>query len=316
MKKINHSISMKPVINSIAIAMSLILIVACCGAVGARGRILARRMACRANLAVLGKAMALYGNEYHGLFPQTGSYTNSYTNRLNNWTSPDRDSAFGLTTNIGNTTLSSHLYLLIKTMEVSPKSFLCYGETNVTAFELSDHLTESEQSTLTLSDVWDFGEANTFEHCSYAYHHPFQAYGYALTSESKPQMAVASDRNPWCQKPENRGSLDFSMFIPDTPGAWGSQETAKLGNSDAHELEGQNVLFVDGHITFETRSYCALGQDNIYTVSLPYTNAGSISQLKGIDLIYYNFNSVRPATRTDSLLLNDIEDFTPPGPSR
>jgi hypothetical protein len=35
----------------------------------------------------------------------------------------------------------------------------------------------------------------------------------------------------------------------------------------AHDLEGQNVLFLDQHVAFEKRAFCGVDRDNIYLVS-------------------------------------------------
>ncbi len=57
--------------------------------------------------------------------------------------------------------------------------------------------------------------------------------------------------------------------MPDlkSAGFSGTAETAKQGNCRAHGLEGQNVMFLDTHVTFEKRAYCGLEGDNIYLVS-------------------------------------------------
>ena len=54
-------------------------------------------------------------------------------------------------------------------------------------------------------------------------------------------------------------------------------------------------LFLDGRVTFETRSYCAVEKDNIYTVGYPADDP------KGI---LPTLNSV-PMSETDSLLFHD-----------
>jgi len=297
-------------VDCIAVLLCIAFILCCCGSVGRQGRILSQRMACRANLAVLGKSMAMYCTEYHDRFPQT--CTSRYTNSLNDWTAPDRTSAFAKANGMGNTTISSHLYLLVRTMEVSPKTFLCYGEPNVTEFTLADHGVTPKDSPLTLSDVWDFGDANTMEHCSYAYHYPFTA-SYALTTDSNPRMAVTADRNPWCQDRSDRTPGQWWQdFIPDISPI-DTSDHARVGNSDAHGLEGQNVLYVDGHINFETRSYCASDQDNIYTTSFVFSKDGEYLKYTGIFPFFPsdNFGFHRPSNNVDSLLLNDIENYTP-----
>jgi prepilin-type processing-associated H-X9-DG protein len=72
-------------------------------------------------------------------------------------------------------------------------------------------------------------------------------------------VAVAADRNPWIQSPFAKAK-NFSQFDPN-----GTTEHVRNGNTSAHKSDGQNVLYVDGHVTFEKKSFCGVNEDNIYT---------------------------------------------------
>ena len=79
---------------------------------------------------------------------------------------------------------------------------------------------------------------------------------------------MAADRNPFLDSPA--GTMrDIGLFKPDltTGGFGGTSDQAKQGNCNAHQLDGQNVMFLDTHVTFEKRSYCSIEDDNIYLVS-------------------------------------------------
>jgi prepilin-type processing-associated H-X9-DG protein len=41
------------------------------------------------------------------------------------------------------------------------------------------------------------------------------------------------------------------------------------GNSNNHDKAGQNVLYADGHVSFQPTPFCGLGNDNIYTALVP-----------------------------------------------
>ncbi|MCU0915463.1 MAG: hypothetical protein MUC88_12990, partial [Planctomycetes bacterium] len=114
-----------------------------------------------------------------------------------------------------------------------------------------------------LFDAWDFGP-QPHRHCSYAYSIPFGLY--ALTTAHDPSMPVAADRSPWLASPAGKPK-PFAAFRPDLAAFSGTAEQARQGNSISHGQDGQNVLFVDGHVAFARRSYCGLDQDNIYTTS-------------------------------------------------
>ena len=94
-------------------------------------------------------------------------------------------------------------------------------------------------------DVWDFG-GDPSPFCSYAYHLPYNNEDgiRGLSAASNPGLAAAADRNPG----------DDS------------------DNSHAHQDEGQNVMFVDAHVTFEQNEGdkrgrdCGINDDDIYAV--------------------------------------------------
>ena len=108
-------------------------------------------------------------------------------------------------------------------------------------------------------------------------------------------MAVAADRNPWMPSP----GWPVKNFAAFNPSPSGSRTSIMGGNSFPHNNEGQYVLFLDGHVNFETTSACSFGTDNIYT------------SWNGIDITrgtQPTFGS-QPANPNDSLLVND-----PPAP--
>jgi hypothetical protein len=197
--------------------------------------------------------MLIYANDYEDELPRAGG-RNTQWGTTANWAAPDRFTAFGLAANGtgGYASISSCFYLLIKYAEVTPKSFICKGDSGTNEFKLSDE----GRGDLEFIDCWDFG-SQPRTHCSYAYHMPFGLY--ALTTSSEPGMAVASDRNPWMASPAG-DPKDFAGFNPT-----GTIVQQKWGNSVSHQEDGQNVLFMDSHVYFEKRSYCAINDDNIYT---------------------------------------------------
>jgi hypothetical protein len=75
---------------------------------------------------------------------------------------------------------------------------------------------------------------------------------------------VAADRSPWIDSPAAKAK-DFSLFKPDLPQFGGTTEQARYGNSVSHQGDGQQVLFMDAHVEFAKRAYCAIDDDNIYT---------------------------------------------------
>ena len=204
------------------------------------------------------------------------------------WRAKNRDAAYGLGTDGtgGQASISSSLYLLVKYMEVPPKSFVCPGEKKAKEFRPEKYLPRASKPAL--ADLWDFGP-DPSEHCSYAYQMLYG--GPTLTVSSEPGFAIAADRNPWM---DEKRVKDFSRFNPTGPRDH-TIEQAHAGNTIAHKGDGQNVMFLDTHVSFEQWSYCGLDDDNIYT------------SWDGADKVRGKPPKLgsRPADAKDSLLVND-----------
>ena len=273
-----------------------------------RVRQLAFRLTCGTNLSGIGKAMLLYSNDYEDELPRAGGRSTQW-GAVTNWMAPSRTAAYNLNVNDGSggtATISSCFYLLVKYAEVTPKSFICKGDAGTNEFKMNDMT--GMASGFELIDAWDFGPpADSFKHCSYSYHIPFGLY--ALTVSSEPSFAVAADRNPWLNSPAGTAKV-WGTFKPDLTGAGGTSETAKEGNTIGHQLDGQNVMFLDTHVDFEKRAYCSVEDDNIYTVA----RTADKSDPLGVQPTYSP--TLAPMGRKDSVLVHDTGTVpTGPGPN-
>ncbi|MHC4192944.1 MAG: type II secretion system protein [Planctomycetota bacterium] len=204
----------------------------------ARVKELANRVVCGSNLSGLGKAVNIYGNEdENGRFPRAGGRNSKHgpLGGAGGWTGVDEVDAFGAVGN-NTATITSSLWLLVKGDYATTKQFVCKSDPDTTGvFKHSNPW-----------EVWDFG-TTPGEFCSYSYHNPYDdadGFSYGLTGASNPAMPVCADRNP------GDGAVD---------------------NSRAHQDEGQNVMFVDGHVDFEKNEGgrrgrdCGINNDDIYT---------------------------------------------------
>jgi hypothetical protein len=268
-----------------------------------RNRQLSFRMACGTNLSSLGKAMIIYSNDYDDELPRSGGRNSVWAAVIPDWRGANRFQAYGMAADGsgGTGSISSCLYLLVKYAEVKPESFVCKGDSGTTEFDPADPPHNAGDRDLV--ELWDFGTGPTWgagHHCSYSYHMPFGLY--ALTALSEPGMPVAADRNPWMDSPAGAAK---SMAGPPPFSPYGGTEAIKVGNAIAHQEDGQNVLFLDSHVTFENRSFCGIYDDNIYT----YWDGGDIRR-GGMPMV-----GTEPASRLDSLLVHDSRGGgDPPGP--
>lgn len=258
---------------------------------GRRLRPVAYRMTCGANLAGLGKAMLIYTNDYEHQLLRAGGPGGFWATRTPNWMATDRLAAYGMpahTSTRWQASISASLYLLVKYSDLQPKSFVCaHGEPKTKPFDPVRYRIRGRK----LTDLWDFGP-DPARHVSYAYQ---QVYGpHRLTTDGDPHMAIAADRNPWMDSPLGKAG-NFSLFAPDVAPFHGTTQAALQGNARAHRGDGQNVLFLDSHVEFTKRAFCAIDDDNIYT------SWDGSDKVRGLPA---QFGSV-PADANDSLLVND-----------
>jgi prepilin-type N-terminal cleavage/methylation domain-containing protein len=252
----------------------------------ARVRQIAFRMVCGTNLSGIGKAMLIYANDYEDELPRAGGRNSTWSVQIPDWQALNRFGAYGVAADGsgGTANISSCFYLLVKYAEVTPKSFICKGDSGATEFKPADDGAGNRD----LIDPWDFG-IEPWTHCSYSYHMPFGLY--ALTTSSEPGMAVAADRNPLQASPAAAAKQWPGTFLPD-----GGKEAVKYGNAIAHQEDAQNVLFLDIHVGQEKVPFCGINDDNVYT----FWDGGDI-RIGAAPII----GSSEPQNRLDSLLVDD-----------
>jgi prepilin-type processing-associated H-X9-DG protein len=291
----------------VMIVLCAILVVATGGAVSRLGSEEAFRASCAKNLARLGKTMEVYSRDYEDEYPRAGGWTNEWVPTIPNWAAANRLKAFGIervirTVPHGKTTSTSSLYLLVKYAEAYTPEFVCPSEPATREFRLRDAPEELPRG-FELIDAWDFGGRyddcnNPSRHCSYAYQMSFDKP--ALTMAHPAGMAVAADRNPWMDPNRVKdATLGWARFAEASGDA--DANRLRLGNSDAHRREGQNVLFVDGHVTFQTRPTCGVKGDNIYTLA-----ARPSEPAESKEVVPPVYGSLRPTSRTDSVLVQEL----------
>jgi prepilin-type processing-associated H-X9-DG protein len=250
----------------------------------------ASRVTCSSNLSEIGRAMLIYAGDYDKL-PRAGGRNCIWGRMILNWKANNRFEAYGLSADGsgGQATITSSFYLLVKYAGLMPKTFICPGDEGATKFKPSD-CGERDSDIL---KFWDFGDLPS-GHCSYSYHMPYGLY--ALTTSSEPGMAVAADRNPWISSFEEAKAYNLlSSYNPE-----GSKKEIKKGNSVTHKEKGQNVLFLDGHVSFEKNPCCGIKGDNIYT----YQDGGDIRR-GGYPILSFS----EPNDKLDSYLVNEPGEY-------
>jgi prepilin-type N-terminal cleavage/methylation domain-containing protein/prepilin-type processing-associated H-X9-DG protein len=223
----------------------------------------ANRVRCSANLRSIAQAMMLYAQENHGQYPRTKYNGTGETNFFN---CTGTGLPFGMEANGSPTDGSPHendltaaYFLLIHYGFVPPDVFVCPS---------TDH---EKDPLLRPGDApWKRGAAlrSNFivtdplgKDFSYSFADPYPGIGalspleptYQYRPTDPADLALAADRNDG----ERWNTLD-----PDA-----GQTKIQPMNSSNHKRKGQNVLFNDGHVSWQDTPFCGHGRDNIYTRS-------------------------------------------------
>jgi prepilin-type processing-associated H-X9-DG protein len=146
--------------------------------------------------------------------------------------------------------VTAALYLALRTQDITSEVFMCPS-----AHRKKWDFGGRANSALNWTN-WQ-GNAGIREHLSYSYQNPYPseaaiAAGWKLNTAISPEYAVAADMNP--------GGDALLKLTAQSPVA-----QMQEGNSLNHGREGQNVLYGDGHVAFESSPFSGVNQDNIYT---------------------------------------------------
>jgi prepilin-type N-terminal cleavage/methylation domain-containing protein/prepilin-type processing-associated H-X9-DG protein len=218
------------VIGIIALAIAMLMPSLC------RSRETANRVKCASNLRSVGQAMLLYANDNKGAYPRATFVEGA----LPTW---------GTAAPAPND-VSAALFILLRTQDITPEVFVCPSSN---------------------AEKWDFGGgSNTAmnwsnwtdvnRNLSYSYHNPYSKY-HQPGGPPEPEMlavefAVAADINPGVG-----GNYSDVTAVTTTSSA----RDMKRANSKNHDEDGQNVLYGDGHVSFEQNPFAGVDRDNIYT---------------------------------------------------
>ncbi|MHC4265244.1 MAG: type II secretion system protein [Planctomycetota bacterium] len=263
----------------------------------ARVRQIAYRMICGTNLSGIGKAGIVYANDHNERYPRAGGRKALWDTdaKLKDWSASSWEKAFGanlLAEIPGTATVTSSHYLLVKYADVSPKQFVCKGDSGIIPFKVSDF--QSMGLTVDQTSVHDFGPLPV-EHCSYTYQMPYTAdlggsgplgeRSFPVSMVHNPSAPVASDRNPFQDENAETYIAGYTQYVnlsvmdvqvggqtvkqytfvdPDQSVTPAPPDNSPYGNSNSHQREGQNVLYVDAHVTFEKHPNVGIENDNIW----------------------------------------------------
>jgi prepilin-type N-terminal cleavage/methylation domain-containing protein len=281
-----------------------------------RARETANRVKCASNLRSVGQAILQYSNDNRGSYPRTtynpSIATGNTSPAATGWGVQNRgffaqdpflvggtgtvvisgsSAVSTASTDVGTNNIPASLFLIIRAQDISSEVFNCpsssatrdgFGGGANTAQNRSNFQGATTSGT------------SVVENLSYSYANPYasttaQGSGYRLNSSISPDFAVMADINPGIAGSGNSVTLVRSSS---------PTSQMRLGNSNNHDRDGQNVLYGDGRVEFQNSPFVGVGRDNIYTVSdVPFIAAGSVPALTSTGLVG------SPSDANDSVLL-------------
>jgi len=245
-----------------------------------KARELARRTVCASNLGGLGRAFAIYANQYRGVFPMatrdrirpSGTHDNPTENTQegqvhmfdgNGQSGPSRWQKIGTGTapTVWDPSGSSFasptrdLFLLVRMNVVQTGQFVCPSTGDEADNLRADQDGATVDPTVAASTdhiiapamCWDFLLPTNLDY-GYIFGHDQDA---VMPKDSmEPEYPLMADANPYA-----RGWLGGTIIL---------QDTTKLNNPN-HFQDGQNVLFADLHASWHDKPTVGINGDNIYT---------------------------------------------------
>lgn len=232
-----------------------------------RARELSKRLVCAANLSGIGKSCKIYsspmvnpeevwpipafnrsarkssngqGIDYCGqITPDTGTPGGA------DETDPSRTTASGESATSLSPTRA--FWMLVRSGDIQVKQLVCPSS--------GDNPDPAES----VDTYYDFETINSI---SYGYHVPFGPNQTRPSENLDSRMGMVADKGPNYDS-ENAPSSTENLTDASAPNEWRKFNSGNHGGRGAGE--GQNVLFQDGHATFERKPIVGVDQDNIYT---------------------------------------------------
>jgi prepilin-type processing-associated H-X9-DG protein len=218
-----------------------------------------RRVRCEKNLGAIMAALTAYAGANHGLYPAV-AYDAAHTpDGYTAYTGADSPDPFAKNTTVAPNDVTAALWLLLREHLVAggPAVFICPSSGN------------SPDPVRTNGREVDPDHRSNFTdgtHLSYSYSSPYSsAPGYQMDDTCPADFALMADKNPGVAPDKDR----------DVTGPPYNADPFALAqaNSLNHGRGGQNVLYADGHVSFQPTPYCGVGnadqRDNIYTALSP-----------------------------------------------
>lgn len=204
------------------------------------------RVKCASNLRQIGQALLLYANDHKGAYP-----------RMKVSAGPDRIPTWGTGVNSADeqaeNDVTGAMFLLLRTQDITSEVFTCPSSTAE-----KDAYGGGTNAPI---NRWNFTDVK--KNLSYALQNPYASdsaikAGWKWDNTLGAEYAVAADLGPGV-----KGDND-NVFQPTSTS---SAKDIRQANTHNHDQDGQNILYGDGHVAWESNPFVGVNRDNIYTTA-------------------------------------------------
>lgn len=294
-----------------------------------RARELAKRAVCGSNQRGIGQGMHIYANDNEEWFPHhyyeadVGAASDDPQMSGVDWVGfmgSTNNLLISQETDSSTSPSSSHpsrsLFLLVIGGQSTASQFICPSSSDQPD-DMRNRGSDAasgagnESAAQPGKDRFDF---RGYSYLSYGYQMPYGRYGKPRETLDV-RMPLIADKGPYFSANStgamNETDRDKRDGQTNPPTDWISltlkdilaknNEAWRPYNSPNHaNQEGQNVLFVDGHVEFEKKSDCGVNNDNIYTV---HTQDLTKQKYGVVGDIFAKKGQWAPSTNTDSFIV-------------
>jgi prepilin-type processing-associated H-X9-DG protein len=213
----------------------------------------ANRVKCASNLRQIGQAMLLYANDNSGKYPRA-TYATGEDVMPTFFTGAAAADPFKPDGPQPND-VTAALFLLLRTQDITSEVFTCPS-------------TEAEKDLFGGGTNAPINRSNFSGkvNLSYSMHNPYVSDGVVpaddktyWTTNMSAEFAVAADLNP--------GTAPAASDDVLKPTNVSSAKDMRLGNSNNHDKDGQNILYGDGHVAWEASPFVGIDRDNIFAAA-------------------------------------------------
>jgi len=237
-----------------------------------RARELSKRLVCGSNTKGIGTSCKIYANDNNERWPVPpfeASATRVDGTGINYINPGSEQAGVGYLRQFPSTSASSSstqdgsqllsvtraFWMLVRSGDVTVKQFICPSSG------------DSPDPTDNIELYYDF---QSIEHVSYGYQVPWGPRDTVPREGMDNRAALIADRGPYssnCNTPDFVDPSGQQLTQKSSPRDWRRFNSNNHGGSG--NGEGQNILFADGHSSFEKTPIVGIDSDNVYTLTTP-----------------------------------------------